>query len=99
LGAVKRADSRPDSGVGDAFERSGGDEFVRVAVNPEQIEEFDLPTRPTKKTDSRAKTFEGESVEVDAIPPARLRQMVEEYANERRAAGRPVPADVALVLI
>jgi hypothetical protein len=27
-----------------------------------------------------------------------LRRMVESYANERRAAGRPVPADTALVL-
>ncbi len=53
-------------------------EFVRVAVNPEQIEEFDLPTRPTKKSDSRSKGFEGESVEVDAIPPAHLRQLVED---------------------
>jgi hypothetical protein len=52
-------------------------EFMRVAVNPEQIEELDLPTRPTKKTDSRSKGFEGDSVEVDAIPPAVLRKMVE----------------------
>jgi hypothetical protein len=49
--------------------------FQRVAVLPEQIEELQLPTRPTKKTDSRSKTFEGESVEVDAIPPAQLRSL------------------------
>jgi hypothetical protein len=47
-------------------------------VRPEQIVEWDLPTRPTKKTDSRSKSFEGESVEVDAIEPARLRQIVRE---------------------
>jgi hypothetical protein len=35
-----------------------------------------LLTRPTKKTDSRAKGFKGESVEVDAIPPNQLRQLV-----------------------
>ncbi len=57
-------------------------EFKRVAVNPEQIEEFDLPTRPTKTSDSRAKGFEGESVEVDAIPPAVLRQMVEDCIDQ-----------------
>ena len=50
--------------------------FVRVAVNPEQITEMKLPTRPTKKTDSRAKGFTGESVEVDAIAPRTLRKMV-----------------------
>lgn len=49
--------------------------FQRVAVTPEQITEFQLPTRPTKKTDSRSKHFEGESVEVDAIPPAKLRAL------------------------
>jgi len=49
--------------------------FKRVAVTEAQIEEYDLPTRPTKKTDSRSKTFSGESVEVDAIPPATLREI------------------------
>jgi hypothetical protein len=47
--------------------------FERVAVNPEQIRQMNLPTRPTKKTDSRNKDFQGESVEVDAIPPVTLR--------------------------
>jgi hypothetical protein len=50
--------------------------FERVAVRPEQILEWNLPTRPTKQTDSRSKTFEGDSVEVDAIPPRQLRQLV-----------------------
>jgi hypothetical protein len=52
--------------------------FIRLAVLPHQIEEMNLLTRPTKKTDSRSKNFEGESVEVDAIPPSTLRAMVEE---------------------
>jgi hypothetical protein len=51
--------------------------FRRVAVTAEQIEEFALPTRPTKATDSRSKGFVGESVEVDAIAPSTLREMVE----------------------
>ena len=50
--------------------------FERVAVNLDQILSLDLPTRPTKKTDSRAKNFTGESVEVDAIPAAELRRLV-----------------------
>lgn len=50
--------------------------FERVAVTAGQIDEFHLPTRPTKRTDSRSRGFIGESVEVDAIPPAQLRRMV-----------------------
>jgi hypothetical protein len=50
-------------------------QFQRVAVTPAQIEEWELPTRPTKKSDTRGKNFVGESVEVDAIPPARLRDL------------------------
>jgi hypothetical protein len=52
--------------------------FERVAVTPEQIERWQLPTRPTKKTDTRSKNFEGESVEVDAIPSQDLRALVRE---------------------
>lgn len=49
--------------------------FERIAVTPAQIDEYELPTRPTKKSDSRSKSFEGESVEVDAIPPTILRRL------------------------
>jgi hypothetical protein len=52
--------------------------FKRVAVNPDQIRAWHLPTRPTKKTDTRSKNFKGESVEVDAIEPAQLRKLAEE---------------------
>lgn len=52
--------------------------FERVAVTPQQIRAWNLPTRPTKQSDARAKRFRDESVEVDAIPPDRLRQLVEE---------------------
>lgn len=50
--------------------------FERVAVTPLQIDTWNLPTRPTKKSDTRSKGFSGESVEVDAIPPIFLREMV-----------------------
>ena len=49
----------------------------RLAVTPEQIAAWQLPTRPTKTTDSRSKTFEGESVELDAIPAPQLRALVQ----------------------
>jgi hypothetical protein len=51
--------------------------FERVAVTPEQIQSWDLPTRPTKQTDTRAKKFgSATSVELDAIPARQLRQLV-----------------------
>jgi hypothetical protein len=53
-----------------------GLEFVIVAVTPEQIQELALPTRPTKKSDTRSGAFGDESVELDAIEPDVLRQMV-----------------------
>jgi hypothetical protein len=56
--------------------------FKRLAVTPEQITEYNLPTRPTKKTDSRAAKFDSEiSVELDAIIPSVLRDIVEETIN------------------
>jgi hypothetical protein len=50
--------------------------FERIAVTPEQITQLNLPTRSTKQTDSRAAGFEGDSVEVDAIPSSMLRRLV-----------------------
>ena len=52
--------------------------FERIAVTPEQIADWDLPTRPTKATDTRAKDFGEISVELDAIEPSRLRAIVQE---------------------
>jgi hypothetical protein len=51
--------------------------FERIAVTEVQIAELDLPTRPTKRSDSRAKWFVGESVDVDAIRSSVLRELVE----------------------
>ena len=50
--------------------------FERIAVKREQVDEWDLPTRPTKQKDPRAKKFKGKSVELDAIPAAKLRGLV-----------------------
>jgi hypothetical protein len=50
--------------------------FERPAVTREQVEQWNLPTRPTKMTDTRAKKFNGTSVELDAIPAAKLRELV-----------------------
>lgn len=51
--------------------------FERVAVLPWQIEQWGLPTRPTKGSDTRARNFIGESIEVDAIPSRTLKSIIE----------------------
>lgn len=68
--------------------------FEVVAVTDEQIETMNLPTRPTKKTDSRSKSFKGRSVEVDAIPPKTLIEICDDCITQHideqslRAAAR-----------
>ncbi len=54
----------------------------RVAVTEDQIERWKLPTRPTKRGDSRSKEFRGESVDVDAIPSGQLRALVRECITQ-----------------
>jgi hypothetical protein len=52
----------------------------RLAVDREQIVRWNLPTRPTKASDTRAAKFRQvygtDSVELDAIPPNELRNLV-----------------------
>jgi hypothetical protein len=51
--------------------------FLKLAVTPAQITEMRLPTRPTKKEgNNHALGWEGDSVELDAIHPKTLREMV-----------------------
>jgi hypothetical protein len=53
--------------------------FSRPAVTREQIQDWNLPTRPTKQSDPRAKKFgSATSVELDAIPARQLRALVRE---------------------
>ena len=65
-------------------EFAGGAEihFDRIAVTEAQIVAYKLPTRPTKKSDSRSKNFKGESVEVDAIEPDVLRGLVRDRIEQ-----------------
>jgi hypothetical protein len=55
--------------------------FERIAVTPQQITAWKLPTRPTKGDDPRSDGFRGASVELDAIPPAKLRQLAEQVID------------------
>ncbi len=74
----------PQKVEADLREMAAGAEiyFERIAVNVDQIEAWNLPTRPTKKTDTRSKNFKGGSVEADAIAPADLRALVEEAITQ-----------------
>jgi hypothetical protein len=62
--------------------------FQRLAVTPVQIKSWDLPTRPTKQSDSRAKGFGDISVELDAINPGQLREMVRDAIEQHLPAER-----------
>jgi hypothetical protein len=50
--------------------------FERVAVTETQIIGMALPTMPPKATDTRSKNFDGGTVEIEAISPLDLREMV-----------------------
>lgn len=67
--------------------------FERLAVLPSQIDKWNLPSRPTKATDSRARGFSSISVELDAIDPHALRGLVHD------AIERHLPADQYRVLL
>jgi hypothetical protein len=66
--------------------------FERIAVNEDQISEWKLPGRPTKSTDTRSKGFGNVSVELDAIPPDDLRDLV------KAAIERHLPPDQLEIL-
>ena len=66
--------------------------FTRLAVLPDQIAAWNLPTRPTKRSDSRARGFGDISVELDAIDARQLRGLV------RQALERHLPPRQLAVL-
>jgi hypothetical protein len=52
--------------------------FERIAVTEAQIADWDLPSRPTKISDTRSKGFGTISVELDAVEPNQLRTLVQD---------------------
>jgi hypothetical protein len=65
--------------LGEMCERLGCEPptVKRVALTEAQIKRYKLPTRPTKRKGNRhAAGFVGKSVELDALPPRVLRDMV-----------------------
>ena len=57
-------------------------QWRQVALTQEQVAEWDLPTRPTKPSMHSKKWEGGDSVELDAIPPQQLQELVAEAIEE-----------------
>lgn len=74
--------------AGVPFHRELDIEFDRLAVSADQIVEYSLPTRPTKKSDSRSKGFTGESVELDALSTSQLHELVETAITQHLDKGQ-----------
>ena len=65
-----------DKSIQEGFRRMGAKvDFVRCALNQDQIDRYNLPTRPTKKS-NHSKGFKGESVELDALHPRTLQNII-----------------------
>ena len=62
-------------------------EFRRLAINPEQIEEYDLPTKPRKPGDRRRPDITV-SVEGEAMPASTMRALVCEAVESYLPKGR-----------
>jgi hypothetical protein len=64
----------------------------RLAVEPSQVEAWNLPTRPTKEKDTRAAKFVAEfgnaSVELDSIAPNTLRKIVNDAIARHADTGQ-----------
>jgi hypothetical protein len=96
MARIRRAHPEADTGSDDYAHHAGGESscvftvghhaqtawFERLAVTESQIRDMGLPTRPTKQTDTRARGFASASVEVDAIPPTVLREIVEDAITQ-----------------
>jgi hypothetical protein len=52
--------------------------FERLLVNPSQIHEWHLPTKPAKKQSTHARAWDGGTVEAEAVPARITRQIVRE---------------------
>jgi hypothetical protein len=91
-----------------AFTRDLGGEatFTRLAVTPDQIAAYDLPTAPPKPTDRRA--FTGQTCQAEALAPdvlaeilrsaieARInRRMLDRVLKRERAVRRELAARLA----
>jgi hypothetical protein len=71
----------------DLFMRGYGIEVVRLALNMNQIEEYDPPPNPAKETDSRFESYAAEhgesSWELDALDPVVIANLIRDALEER----------------
>ncbi|HEB96741.1 MAG TPA: hypothetical protein ENI96_09975 [Sedimenticola thiotaurini] len=69
--------------LGAFVDAMGGDvEVIRIAVTPEQVDRYDLPTAPPKKEDKRS--FDGDATtQCEALPPTILADLVREAIESR----------------
>jgi hypothetical protein len=61
---------------------NGNISFTRLAVTPDQIARYSLPTAPAKATDNRS--FEGETTQAEALDPATLADIVKDAIDSRQ---------------
>jgi len=68
--------------------------FVRIGINPEQIQQYDLPKKPRKAGDLRS-LHVAETVEAEAMPANILRRIVRERIERMLPEGALAAAKVA----
>lgn len=61
--------------------------FQRLAILPNQIIDWNLPTRPVKATDKRSKDWQGGCVEIDTLRPNQLKELLEDAIASRIETG------------
>jgi hypothetical protein len=60
----------------------------RIALTPAQVGRYRLPTRPTKREkNTHANNFQGNSVELDALPSSELRALVRDCMERHISDG------------
>ena len=68
--------------------------FERIGINPEQIAEYDLPTKPRKESDRRSLHIDC-SVEAESMPAKILRSILREKVESLLPANALAVAQVA----
>lgn len=69
-------------------------EFTRLGITRDQVQEFDLPTKPRKEKDRRARHLEY-TVEAEAMPAAIMRRILRENVEALLPSGSLTAAQAA----